>query len=312
MSILQDETIRTWFDLGLFIDRLKENREQMAAQFSGSYDEYLTLLGEGGIALITFDYSIDGASMEIEKYAKILYSIFGDFPLHFAGGKFHEKGELLIPPGVRRFQLDELASFDDWPLYEYFFYKRLERGNEAYNDLILKFWTEVLVIAEKLGHYIEDNHIQLLYLINTNSNPGNISLALAIVFISEIMGIPVINNNHDFYWEGGHSEIDIQIKGVKPGPRDHFFKNHHLGEVFSILEMIYPWESRNWLSVNINEIQSEKLINKHGQNPANITQIGTVIEFEKFNKIKSEEGKKEVLHQLSAMFGNYGTQALVS
>ncbi|KAF5434191.1 hypothetical protein C5S36_05525, partial [Candidatus Methanophagaceae archaeon] len=73
---------------------------------------------------------------------------------------------------------------------------------------------------------------------------------MAIVFISEYLGIPVINNNHDFYWEGGHSEIDIQLKGVKPGPRDHFFKNYHLGEVFSIIEMIYQWESRTWLSVN--------------------------------------------------------------
>ncbi|MCJ7695677.1 MAG: phosphodiester glycosidase family protein [Anaerolineaceae bacterium] len=312
MSILRDETIRTWFDLGLFIDRLKENREQTAAHFSGSYDDFLKSLCDGGIAFITFDYSIGGASTEIEKYAKSFYSIFGAFPLHYVGGKFHEKGELLIPPGVRRFQLDELASFDDWSLYEYFFYKRLERGNEAYNDLIIKFWTEVLVIAEKLGHYIEDNHIQLLYLINTNSNPGNISLALAIVFISEIMGIPVINNNHDFYWEGGHSGIDIQIKGVKPGPRDHFFKNHHLGEVFSILEMIYPWESRIWLSVNINKIQCETLINEHGHNPANITQIGTAIEFEKFTTIIGEAEKKEVLHQLSAIFGNYGTQVSVS
>ncbi|KAF5434192.1 hypothetical protein C5S36_05530 [Candidatus Methanophagaceae archaeon] len=149
MSILRDETIRTWFDLGLFIDRFKENREQMAPHFSGSYDDFLKTLCDGGIAFITFDYSIGGASTEIEKYAKTFYSIFGAFPLHYVGGKFHEKGELLIPPVARRFQLDELASFDDWDLYEYFFYQKLERGNEAYNDLIFKFWTEVLAITKK-------------------------------------------------------------------------------------------------------------------------------------------------------------------
>jgi hypothetical protein len=278
MSILRDEPIRTWFDLGLFIDRFKENKGDIASSFSGSHDDFMKSLSDGGIAFITFHYSIAGPSMEIEKYAKVFRSIIEDLPLHYIGGKFDEKSELLIPAGVKRFQLDELASFDDWPLYEYFFFQKLERGNRIYNDLILKLWSEVLIITEKLGHYIEHNNIKLLYLINTNSNPGNISLALALVFISELLGIPVLNNNHDFYWEGGHSEIDIQIKGVKPGPRDHFFKNYHLGEVFSIIEMIYPWESRTWLSVNINEIQCERLINEHGQNPANITQIGTAIE----------------------------------
>ncbi len=312
MSILLNENIQTWFDLGLFVDRFKENRDEIAAQFSGTHNDFMNTLSDGGIAFITFKYSINGASVEIEKYAKTFYSIFEDLPLHYIGWKVLEKGELLIPPGSRLFQLEELVSFDDWNLYEYFFFQKLERGNKVYNELILKFWKEVLDITEKLGQYIEDNNIKLLYLVNTNSNPGNISLALAIVFISEFLGIPVISNNHDFYWEGGHSEIDIQIKGEKPGPRDHFFKNYHLGEVFSIIEMIFPWESRTWLSVNINEVQCEKLINEHGHKPANTSKISTAIEFEEFNKIKDEEGKKEVLHQLSAIFGNYGNHGSVS
>ncbi len=306
MSILRNETIQTWFDLGLFIDRLKENRGEIASGFSGSFDDFLKSLSDSGIAFITFNYSIDGASIEIEKYAQAFQSIIEDLPLHYIGGKFDEKGESLIPSGAKRFQLDELAGFDDWPLYEYFFFKKLERGNKIYNDLILKLWSEVLIVTEKLGHYFEDNNIKLLYLVNTNSNPGNISLALALVFISEFLGIPVINNNHDFYWEGGNSEIDIQIKGVPPGPRDHFFKNYHLGEVFSVIESIFPWESRTWLSVNINHIQCRELINEHGHNPANIAQIGTEINFEKFNKIQDDEGKKEVFRQLAAIFGNYG------
>ena len=204
----------------------------------------------------------------------------------------------------KRFQLDELASFDEWPLYKYFFYRKLERGSKIYNDLILKFWSEVLIVTEKLGHYIEDNNIKLLYLVNTNSNPGNISLALALVFLSEYLGIPVINNNHDFYWEGGNSEVDLQKNGAKPGPRDHFFKNHRIGEVFSLIERVFPWESRTWFSVNINHLQSRVLINEHGHNPANISQIGTEINFEKFNKIQDDEGKRMVFHQLATIFGN--------
>ena len=151
MSILRDEPIRTWFDLGLFIDRFKENKGEIASSFSGSHDDFMKSLSDGGIAFITFHYSIDGASMEIEKYAKVFRSIIEDLPLHYIGGKFDEKSELLIPAGVKRFQLDELASFDDWPLYEYFFFQKLERGNSIYNDLILKLWSEVLIITEKLG-----------------------------------------------------------------------------------------------------------------------------------------------------------------
>jgi len=304
MSILRNETIQTWFDLGLFIDKFKENKEVKVSEFSGSYEDFLKSLSDGGIAFITFFYSIDGASMEIQKYTKAFRSIIQDLPLHYIGGKFDEKSELLIPEGVKRFQLDELSSFDEWPLYKYFFYQKLERGSKIYNDLILKFWSEVLIVTEKLGHYIEDNNIKLLYLVNTNSNPGNISLALALVFLSEILGIPVINNNHDFYWEGGKSEIDLQKNGDKPGPRDHFFKNYHIGEVFSIIERVFPWESRTWFSVNINHLQSRVLINEHGHNPANIAQIGTEINFEKFNKIQDGEGKGEVFHQLATIFGN--------
>jgi len=312
MSLLRQENIYTWFDLGLFIDRFRENKGGKGIHFSGYFDDFLSSFKNKGIAFITFNYSIDGTSVEIEKYAKAFHSIIEDLQLHFIAGKFEKTGELLIPLGTKRFQLDELVSFDDWHLYEFFFFKKLERGRKIYNELILKLWSEVLIISEKLGHYIQDNNIKLLYLVNTNANPGNISLALAVVFVSEFLGIPVINNNHDFYWEGGHSEIDIQIHGVKPGPRDHFFNNYHLGEVFSIFETIYPWESRTWLSLNINNIQCNKLINEHGHNPANIAQIGTAIELEKFNTIKNEEEKNEVFRQLSAIFGNYGELVPVS
>jgi hypothetical protein len=312
MSCLRAEKIDTWFDLGLFIDRFRENKDVASTHLACSYDDFLKSISKGGIAIITFIYSIDGATMESEKYAKVFNLIFKDLTLHYIGGTFHEKGELFLLPNAKRFQLDDLSVFDDWKLYNDFFYKKLERGGKTYNKLILEFWKEVLSITEKLGRYIEENNIKLLYLINTNSNPGNISLALALVFISEFLGLPVINNNHDFYWEGGHSEIDIQTKNLKPGQRDHFFKNYHLGEVFSIIETIFPWESRSWMSVNINENQSIKLISEHGHNPANVAEIGTAIIFEKYHKLFNQKIKKEVLKQIADIFGNYGETVPVS
>ena len=306
IQTLGREKINTWFDLGLFIDRFKENSDIPSTNFHGSYQDYKESISKGGIALITFIYSIDGVTMESEKYAKLFQQLFKDVKIHYIAGKFHEKGELYLLPDTERFQLEELASFNDWGLYRDFFYEKLERVSKAYNRLIKKFWNEVLVIAEKLGRYFEDNDIKLLYIININSNPGNISLALALVFVSEMLGIPVVCNNHDFFWEGGHSETDLQRKVANPGPRDHFFKNHHIGEVFSILEILYPWESRSWISVNINEQQSKRLISEYGHNPANVAEIGTAIFIEKFHKISNISRKKEIFAQLASIFGNYG------
>ncbi len=302
MSILRAEEVKTWFDLGLFIDRFRENRSVPSAHFLGSYDDFARTVSTGGVGFVSFFYSVDGASMEAQKYAKALKEVLGEIDLHYIAGEFHEQGELFLLPDAKRFQLDELASFDNWPLYHDFFHEKLERGGEVYNELILKFWREVLVISEKLGRYIEVNGIRLLYLINTNSNPGNVSLALALAFISEYLGIPVICNNHDFYWEGGHNEVKIQ-KGAKPGPRDHFFTNYHLGEVFSILELIYPWESRSWLSVNINESQSVALIDEHGHNPASVEQIETAMEIEKLQMGRDTRRQQETFRQLAAVLG---------
>ena len=175
MQTLEREKINTWFDLGLFIDRFKENSDISSKSFRGSYLDYKKSISKGGIALITFIYSIDGVTMESEKYAKLYQQIFKDVKIHYIAGKFHEKGELYLLPDTERFQLEELASFNDWGLYNDFFYEKLERGNKAYNRLIKKFWNEVLIIAEKLGRYFEDNNIKLLHIININSNPGNIS-----------------------------------------------------------------------------------------------------------------------------------------
>jgi len=70
-----------------------------------------------------------------------------------------------------------------------------------------------------------DYDIQLLVPVNVNSNPGNVPLAFAMVLVSELLGIPVLNSNHDFYWEGGNREVEIQEKGLERGPRDFFYHN---------------------------------------------------------------------------------------
>jgi glycosyltransferase involved in cell wall biosynthesis len=300
LNELQNEKINTWFDLGLFIDRFKERHSKSA--FKENKDSFDTHLEKGGIAFLTFYFTIDGITVETEKYAKVFKKIYPKIPIHFIAGDIKQEANELIPKDAFKKVIPEMEAFDAWPLYKDFFTIKMERGSEAYNNLIGKFWKEVLVLVEKLGSYIEENDISLLYLINVCSNPGNVSLALATVLISEYFGIPVINNNHDFYWEGGNRAIDIKKKGLKKGPRDFFFHNAHVGEFFSIIEVIYPWESRSWMNININRIQQNHLINTNGHNPANVALLGTAVDTKTHQMSKRDIIK--AFMQVSTIFAN--------
>ena len=68
---LQNENIATWFDLGLYLDRIKENRKVPQKKFTGSYEEFKSYMCKKDFAFLTYQYSIDGVSIEVEKYTKI-------------------------------------------------------------------------------------------------------------------------------------------------------------------------------------------------------------------------------------------------
>ncbi len=72
LSKLNAETIDTWFDLGLFLDRLKEERDFPPMQLNGSFDDLKEELRCGGIGLLSFHYMVDGVTVEAEKYASLL------------------------------------------------------------------------------------------------------------------------------------------------------------------------------------------------------------------------------------------------
>ena len=78
--------------------------------------------------------------------------------------------------------------------------------------------------------------------------------------------------------------------------------NYHLGEVFSILEVIYPWDSRKWISLNINKSQCSELINVHGHNPANVLTIDTCVDVDKFKDELTSERREEVFSQIRHIF----------
>jgi hypothetical protein len=284
LAYLKNEQVNTWFDLGLFLDRFKENKDYPPIRFSGSYEDFKEDVRKGGIAFLTFHYMVDGVTVEVDKYASLVRRNIPGVTVHYIAGEIHSKTAPVINEEYEQYLIPELAGFDDWDLYRDFYFNRLERGSPKYNQLIVKLWDQTLVIVEKLGRYVEEKNINLLYLLNVCSNPGNVALAMACVLISEFMKIPVINNNHDFYWEEGMCRFDREKSGTKPGPRDFFFNNCHLGEVFSLVEVLFPWQSRSWMNVNINRGQTEHLIRINGHNPANVMEIGTAVDTSHYTK----------------------------
>ena len=284
LEFLGKEKIETWFDLGLFIDRFREQQNYPSVTTESTLSEFREELRKGGIAFLTFHYMVDGVTVEVDKYASLFRRNIPGIPIHYIAGEIHAKTDSIIREEYNKCVIPELAGFDDWELYRDFYFTKLERGSKTYNDLILKLWEQTLIIVEKLGSYLESNRINLLYVINVCSNPGNVALALATVLLSEFLGIPVINNNHDFFWEGGMCRAEREKTENKKGPRDFFFNNCHLGEVFSIIEMLYPWHSRSWLQVNINRGQTQHLVRTNGHNPANVMEIGTAVDTSLYTK----------------------------
>ena len=297
MDALRSEGIATWFDLGLMLDRLRDGRDTPGLIFDDNFDAFARHICHG-VGLVTFHCSVDGVTVEIAKYAEAMRRVLPEPQLHIITGHFDVRAGPMLGSNIECHELPELNGFSEWRLYGDFFYRRMERGSPLYNTLILALWDDVLVIAERLGRLIERCDIRLLIPINVNSNPGNVALALAMVLISEHLRIPVIASNHDFYWEGGRSRAERE--GSRAGPRDHFFTNSHLGEVFSVIQLIYPWVARTWISANLSRTQSFQLVRQFGHNPANVAELGTAVDTALFAPLNRPR-RVEVLRQLSIL-----------
>ena len=125
---LKDENIQTWFDLGLFIDRFKEESPVPSFVFSGRYDDFKKTIKTGGVAFITYHYMVDGVTVEVEKYAELFRRNIPGVPIHYIAGSFKSKSETLIHKSYSTCEIPILKGFDDWALYNDFFNTDLERG----------------------------------------------------------------------------------------------------------------------------------------------------------------------------------------
>jgi glycosyltransferase involved in cell wall biosynthesis len=258
-------------------------------------DEFLRIASVGS-AFVTFDYGIDGVSIEISKYAQALQKLlksYGKANLHFIGGDFYHQADSVLKPGWKRFRIEGINGWSKWDDGKWFaglFYEDMPAGSERSSELASEVYRQAVAIAQQLGRYIVDHQISILIPVNIASNPGNIALTLAFVLVSEALGLNVLNSNHDFYWDGGKPSSE-RGQDEAPGVRDHFFRNNANESFFRLFRSLFPWDGIRWLQTNINTLQTHQLTSGFGFSERHVLEINTCVSDEFFKDYSQEEVK---------------------
>ena len=291
-EILDDESISSWED---FLPILSKVRAIHSEPLPATWEQYLRIVSQG-TAFLTFDFGIDGVSIEISKYARMLETLYkkhADVKLHFIAGDFSPQADAILKSYWQRYKIDGINGWSKWEggtWFDALFFEEMEAGSQRSSEVAIEIYRQSRIIARKLGNYLVANDIKLMIPVNVASNPGNMALTLALVFVTEALGTFVINSNHDYYWDGG-KPIAMTEAGEDPGKRDHFFRNVDNQPFFSLFHLLYPWNGHRWLQVNINDRQSKRLITEFGFPEHKVFKINTSVREELFEDYTLEDVK---------------------
>jgi glycosyltransferase involved in cell wall biosynthesis len=289
---LGNSSLSSWGEIS---ELLNEFKDSVPTPPQMKREDFFRLAGRG-TAFITFDYGIDGVSIEISKYAKALKSLFkigNDAKIHLIGGDFYRQADSVLRPDWRRFKIVGINGWDKWDHGKWFaglFYEDMPAGSERSNVLASEVYRQAAAIANRLGRYLVDQDITLMIPVNIASNPGNIALTLAVTLVSEALGIYVINSNHDYYWDGGKPTSE-RAPGEPPGIRDHFFRNLDNTPFFTLFKSLYPWNGLRWLQVNINKLQTKQLIEHYDFPKEKVFEVSTCVSERFFADYTQEDVK---------------------
>lgn len=292
MDFLTSATPSNWTDILKILQGVK-SKDQTSPILPK--DEFIKLAAHG-TAFYTFDYGIDGVSIEIVKYAQALDALYRsqeNYAIHLIGGEFHSQIDSIINPKWFRNQIEGINGWAKWDQGKWFqmlFYEDMPEGSANSDTLAREIYSQAVKIAKALGEYLAENNINLLVPVNVASNPGNMASTLALILVSEALETFIINSNHDFYWEGGKPESE-RNPGERPGSRDHFFRNSENKPFFRLFELIYPWNGDRWIQVNINRRQSKKLIRDYDIPKNKVFEISTSISDKFFEDYKVADVK---------------------
>ena len=291
-DMIGNTPVSSWEDISREVNRIKSVQQKA---LPASREEYLQFVSQG-TAFLTFSIGIDGVSIDVAKYARVLeelYRPYADAGLHFIAGDFSPQADTVLKSHWSRFKIDGIDGWSKWDDEKWFaalYFEDMPAGSQRSSELATEIYRQARLIAAQLGEYLVANKISLLITVNVASNPGNLALTLALVLITEALGIVVVNSNHDYYWDGGKPAADRE-PGEDPGERDHFFRNIHNRPFFSLFQMLYPWPGRRWLQVNINSRQSERLIKEFGFPQQRVFEIPTSVGNKLFDDYTDDDVK---------------------
>ncbi|NQV02279.1 MAG: glycosyltransferase [Bacteroidia bacterium] len=301
---IRSADISSWTDIDNFLKNLQDNSPSLKKFTQKEFYSFIST----GIAFVTYDFGIDGVSMEIFKYAqsleKILNTKTDKIPLHFISGDFYDKADVVLKPHWNRYRISGMNGWSKWFDGKWFstlFYEEMPEGSALSDEIAVEMWHQAKGFAEELGSYLVKNNISMIIPVNIPTNPGNFAIMLAIILVTESLGTYIISSNHDYYWEGGKSESD-KIPGERPGTRDHFFKNVDNEPFFSLFKKMYPWNGKRWIQVNINTTQTNELVNNFGFDHDRVFELGTAISdafFEEFTEDDTRIYRRKMAYILS-------------
>jgi glycosyltransferase involved in cell wall biosynthesis len=164
-----------------------------------------------------------------------------------------------------------------------------------------EMFKQAISIAGILGTYVVENNIALLIPVNIASNPGNFALTMGVALVSEVLGMYVLNINHDYYWEEGRPSSERKTD-EEPGIRDHFFMNSDNKSFFALFQSLYPYDGKKWLQANINQLQSNRLMEQFHFDQEKVCGISTYVGdrfFEKYDRDDVKNARLRMAHILS-------------
>jgi len=199
MVRLKAYTPTNWAGISNSLADIKENGPPLE-QFCR--EEFLEKI-RTGLAFWTFDFGIDGVSIEISKYARCLHDILSNEKkaiIHFISGDFQPQADTVIEPEWKRHRIDRANGWSKWDKgiwFEKLFYQNMKENSEISHNMAIEIWGQAVVLAKKLGAYLAEKEISLLIPVNVNSNPGNMATGLCSILVSELMGIYVLNPQYE-------------------------------------------------------------------------------------------------------------------
>ena len=146
LTRLKAKTVREWSDLS-------EALEELAT-------EPLPEPGDDpfrSVAFLTYDYGIDGVSMEIVKYARCIEAIQPGCRIHMLGGEFTAHADGVLDEGWSRCVIPDANGWGKWDNGKWFarlFEDEMPEGSAASSEMAGEIWRQALLQAEVMNEYV--------------------------------------------------------------------------------------------------------------------------------------------------------------